>query len=77
VNITTACEPVVHDHDCHYRRDKAKVRAEEGEEVLRAVHQEPWDNGPNEDMAEDHAADDGKVLWEKTVEVTTDGYSVA
>jgi hypothetical protein len=28
-------------------------------------------------MAEDHAADDGKVLWEKTVEVTTDGYSVA
>jgi len=77
VDVTTTCEPVVHDHDCYDGRDKAQVRAEESKEVLGAVDQEPGDDGPDKDMAEDHAANNGKVFGEETVEVTADWYSVA
>jgi hypothetical protein len=77
VDVASPREPVVHDHDCHYRRDEAQIRAEEGKEVLGAVHQEPWDDRPYEDVTEDHAADNGEVLWKQAVEVTADGDGVA
>lgn len=75
--VTTACEPVVHDHHGYDRRDEAKIRAEEGKEVLRAVHQKPRDDRPHKDMAEDHATDNGEVLGEKTIKITADWYSIA
>jgi len=77
MDVPTAREPVVHNHDCHDRRDEAQIRAEEGEEVLGTVHKEPWDDGPHEDMAEDHAADNGEVLGEETVEIAANRYSIA
>lgn len=77
MDVTTACEPVVDDHDGYYRRDEGQIRAEEGKEVLGAVDQEPGDDGPDKDMAEDHAADNGEVLGEETVEIAADWYSVA
>jgi len=67
MDVTPACEPVVHDHDCHYRRDKAEVRTEECKEVLSAVHQEPRNDGPDEDVTEDHATDNGEVFREETI----------
>lgn len=77
MDVPAACEPVVDDHDGYDRRDEAQIRAEEGEEILGAVDQEPGDDGPDKYMAEDHAADDGEVLGEKTVEIAADWYSVA
>lgn len=77
MDVPAACEPVVDDHDGYDRRDEAQIRAEEGKEILGAVDQEPGDDGPDKDMAEDHAADDGEVLGEKTVEIAADWYSVA
>lgn len=77
MDIAAACEPVVHNHDCDDRCDKAKIGPEEGKEVLGAVHQKPWDDGPHEYVAEDHAADDGEVLGKEAVKVTANGNSVA
>jgi len=77
MDVTTAREPVVHDHNCHNRRDEAQVRAEEGEEVLGAVYQEPWDNGPAQEMAQNHAADDGEVFGEEPIQIAPNRDGVA
>lgn len=77
MHIPFSRNEIIHEHNCYNGRNEAEIGAQKSEKILGGIDEEPGDDGPAEEVAENHSARDGEVLREETGEVAADGDGVA